>query len=129
MKSKIKFKIDYSVLISVGLETKAPRLSRLPVKFRIHFEICTITFRTLKDYQPAYLAELFVPPKCSKYLHSPDSNIFFFSHIKTKTGSSAFSIAGPALWNAQYVLIHNAKTILKFRDLLKSYVFDLTYTP
>ena len=32
------------------------RLHWLPVKFRIHFKICAITFRTLKDNQPAYLA-------------------------------------------------------------------------
>ena len=46
--------------------TKAPQFSRsfpilkrlnwLPVKFHIHFKICAITFRTLKDNQPAYLA-------------------------------------------------------------------------
>ena len=50
--------------------TKAPRFIRsipilkrlhwLPVKFRIHFKTCTITFRTLKDNQPAYLADLLV---------------------------------------------------------------------
>ena len=50
--------------------TKAPRFRRstpilkrlhwLPVKFRIHFKICTITFQTLKDNQPAYLTYLFV---------------------------------------------------------------------
>ena len=60
--------------------TKAPRFSRsvrilkrlhwLPVKFRIHFKICAITFRTLKENQPAYLADLLVRPKCSKYLRS-----------------------------------------------------------
>ena len=48
--------------------SKAPRFSRsipllkrlhwLPVKFRIHFKICAITFRTLKDNQSAYLADL-----------------------------------------------------------------------
>ena len=60
--------------------TKAPRFSRsvpilkrlhwLPVKFRIYFKICAITFRTLKDNQPAYLADLLVRPKCSKYPRS-----------------------------------------------------------
>ena len=58
--------------------TKAPRFSRstpvlkrlhlLPIKFRIHFKICTITFRTLKDNQPAYVSDLLVHPKCSKHL-------------------------------------------------------------
>ena len=53
---------------------KAPRFSRsvpilkqlhwLPVKFRIHFKICAITFRTLKENQPAYLADLLVRPQC-----------------------------------------------------------------
>ena len=44
------------------------RLHSLPVKFRIHFRICAITSRALKDNQPAYLANLVVRPKCSKYL-------------------------------------------------------------
>ena len=85
--------------------TKAPRFSRstpilkrlyrLPVKFRIHFKICTITFRALKDNQLAYLTDLLVRPKCST-----NSNRFVVPRIKTKTGSRAFSISGPALWNA-----------------------------
>ena len=77
------------------------RLHWLPVKFRIHFKICAITFRTLKENQPAYLADLLVRPKCSKYLRSTNSKKMCCSdRIKTKTGSRAFSISGPALWNA-----------------------------
>ena len=64
--------------------TKAPRFGRsvpilkrlhwLSVKFRIHLKICAITFRTLKENQPAYLADLLARPKCSKYLRSTNSN-------------------------------------------------------
>ena len=88
----------------------------LASKFRIHLKICTITFRILKDNQPAYLADLLVRPKCSEYLRSPNSNKFVIPRIKTKTGSRAFSISCPAF----YVSIHNAETILTFRKLLKS---------
>ena len=119
--------------------TKAPRFSRstpilkrlhwLPVKFRIHFKICTITCRTLKDNQPAYLADLLARPKCSKYLRSTNSNRFIVPRIKTKTGSRAFSISGPALWNALPVPIRNVETILTFRKLLKSHLFDLAFPP
>ena len=119
--------------------TNAPRFSRfvpilkrlhwLPVKFSIHFKICTITFRTLKENQPAYLADLLVRPKCPKYLRSTNSNRFVAPRMKTKTGSRAFSISGPALWNALPVPIRNAKTILIFRKLLKSHVFDLAFPP
>ena len=89
--------------------TNAPRFSRslpilkrlhwLPVKFRIHFKICAITFRTLKENQPKYLADLLVRPKWSKYLRSTNSNRFVVPRIKTKTGSRALSISGPACAN------------------------------
>ena len=72
---------------------KAPRFGRsvpilkqlhwLPVKFRIHFKICAITFRILKDNPPAYLAALIlVRPKCSKYLRSTNLNRFVIPLIK-----------------------------------------------
>ena len=89
------------------------QLHWLLVKFRIHFKICTMSFRTLKDYQPAYLADLLVHPKCSKYLRSTNSNRFVVPRIKTKTGSRAFSISGPALINVLPVPKRNAETIPK----------------
>ena len=85
------------------------RLHWLPVKFRIYFKICAITFQTLKENEPAYLADLLVRPKCSKYLRSTNSNRFVAPRIKTKTWSRAFSISDPALWNALPVPIRNAK--------------------
>ena len=91
---------------------------------RIHFKICTITFRTLIENQPAYLADLLLRPKCST-----NSNRFVVPRIKTKTGSRAFSISGAALWNALPVPIRNAKAILTFRKLLKSHLFDLAFPP
>ena len=105
------------------------RLHWLPITFRIHFKICAITFRALKENQPAYLADLLVRPKCSKYLRSTNSNRFVVPRIKTKTGSRAFSISGPALWNALPVPIRKAKTILTFRKLLESHPFDLAFPP
>ena len=119
--------------------TKAPRFSRsvpilkrlhwLPFKFRIHFKIYAIAFRTLKDNQLAYLAALLVRPKSSKYLLSTNSNRFVVPRIKTKTGSRASSISSPALWNALPVPVRNAETILTFRKLHKSHLFDLAFPP
>ena len=43
------------------------RFSRsVPILKRLHiyFKISTVTFQTLKDIQPAHLADLFVRPKC-----------------------------------------------------------------
>ena len=91
--------------------TKAPRFSCsfpilkrlhwLPVKFRIHFKISVITFRTLKDNQLAYLNNLLVGSKCSKYLRSTNSKRFIIPRMKTKTGSKA--------WNALPVPVRDAE--------------------
>ena len=63
------------------------RLHWLSVKFRIHFKICAITFQTLKEKQPPYLADLFVLPKCLKYLRSTTSIRLVVPCIRT-LGSS-----------------------------------------
>ena len=92
------------------------RLHWLPIEFRFHFKICAITFRTLKDNQPVYLADLLVQPKRSKYLRSTNSNRSVVPHIRTNNKqTTAFSISGPALWNALPVPVWNAETILTFR--------------
>ena len=56
-----------------------------------------------------------------------------FYHIRDlcriRKKSRAFSMSGPALWNALPVPIRNAKTILTFRKLLKSHLFDLAFPP
>ena len=47
--------------------------------------------------------------------------------MQTKTGSffkELSSLCGPALWNALPVPIRNAETILTFRKLLKSLLFE-----
>ena len=66
--------------------TNAPRFSRsvpilkqlhrLPVKFRLHFKICALSFRTLKENQPAYLDDSLVRPKCSKYLLGQELSLY-----------------------------------------------------
>ena len=127
-----QFKPSELYILSLQFSRSVPILKRLhwlPVKFCIHFKRCAITFRTLKDNQPAYLADLLVRPECSKYLRSTNSNKFVVPRMKTKTGSRAFSISGPALWTALPVPIRNAKTILTFRKLLKSHLFDLAFPP
>ena len=84
------------------------RLHWLPVKFRIHFKMCAITFWTIKDNQPTYLADLLGRNVQDIILCSTNSNRFDVPRMTTNTGSRAFSTSGPALWNAFPVPIRNA---------------------
>ena len=54
------------------------QLHWLPVKFCIHFKICTIMFWTPRKNQPAYHTDLLAWQKCSKYLCSTNSIYFLF---------------------------------------------------
>ena len=74
------------------------------------------------EKKPAYLADLLVRPKCSKYLRFTNSNRFIFPRIRTNNGSRVFSISGPALWNALPVPVRNVETSLTLRNHL-----NLTY--
>ena len=120
--------------------TKAPRFSRsVPILNGYIGFLSSFTFilkyaQKLSEPQKTtnlhiWLIYLQVRPKCSKYLHSTNSNRFVVPRIKMKTGSRAFFISGPALWNALPVPIRNAKTILTFRKLHKSHLFDLAFPP
>ena len=119
--------------------TKVPRFSRfvtilkrlhwLAVKFRIHFKICTLTFRA----QPTNL-HIWLTITCSAKMHKnlrfTNSNRFVVPPYKnTKTRSRAFSVSGPALWNDLPVPIRNAQIILTLRKLLKSHLFDKAFPP
>ena len=121
---------------------KAPRFSRsipilkrlhwLPVKFRIHFKNMRNNFPSHQDAkrQPTciiWLTYLSGQNPQNIYIRSTNSNRFVVRRIEPKTGSRVFSISGPALWNALPVPIRDAKTILTFRKLLKSHLFDLAF--
>ena len=112
-----------------------------------NFESCvwrTVSSQSSHHPQEVLLAK-FIPFMCTKvaltktpfisfhveilHLVCGSRTRFVIPRIKTKTGSRAFSISGPALWNALPVPIRNAKTILTFRKLLKSHLFDLAFPP
>ena len=57
-------------------------------------EATTLTLLDLSaalDNKPEYLTDLLVGPRCSKYIHSTNSNKYFV-YLETKNGSRAFTI-------------------------------------
>ena len=67
----------------------------LPVRYRIIFKICTITYQTLSSQQPAYIHSLLTPARQPRQLRS--SNLLLVSSVKTNVGTRAFSVAAPTL--------------------------------
>ena len=93
----------------VRVITKSPPFTRsvpllrplhcLPVKYRIHFKICLLTYRALREEQPVYLRSLIAISLPSRSLRSNRGITLSVSRIRTNTGARAFSSCAPSLWN------------------------------
>ena len=81
--------------------TKSPPFTRsvpllrslhwLPVKYRVHFKICLLTYKVLHDKQPVYLRSLIAISLPSRSLRSNRGITLSIPRIKTNIGARAFS--------------------------------------
>ena len=97
----------------------------LPVKYRVHFKICLLTYKALHEEQPVYLHSLIATSLLSRQLGSNRGITLSIPRIKTNTGARAFSSCAPSLWNNLPLSVRSAT----FRRRLKTYLFDLAYPP
>ena len=81
--------------------TKSPPFTRgvpllrslhwLPVSYRVHFKICLLTYKALREQQPVYLRSLIAISLSSRSLRSNRGITLSIRRIKTNTGAKAFS--------------------------------------
>ena len=117
--------------------TKSPPFTRsvpllrsfhwLPVKYRVHFKICLLTYKALHEEQPVYLRSLIAISLPSRSLRSNREITLSIPRIKTNTGARAFSSCAPSLWNNLPLSVHSATSVATFRRRLKTYLFNLAF--
>ena len=105
---------------------KASRFSRckpllnvlhwLPVKYRIRFKLCTITFKALLFHQPTYLFNYLVPLQNSRLLRFLNTNTLSFPRFRKKWGSRAFAVAVLSTWNSLQVNLRTASTVTSYAE-------------
>ena len=64
----------------------------LPVKYRVHFKICLLIYKTLHKEQPVWLHSLIAISLSSRSLRSNREITPSIPRIKTNTGARAFSL-------------------------------------
>ena len=101
----------------------------LPVRYRIIFKICTITYQALSYKQPAYLHSMLTPARQPRQLRSSGSDLLSVPRVKTNAGTRAFSVAAPTLLNLLPDSVKSAGNIASFRCHLKTYIFNIAYRP
>ena len=119
--------------------TKSPPFTRsvallrslhwLPVKYRVHFKICLLTYKALHEEQPVYLRSLIAISLPSRSLRSNRGITLSIPRIKTNTSARAFSLCAPSLWNNLPLSVRSATSVATFRRHLKTYLFDLVFPP
>ena len=104
------------------------RLHWLPIKSRIHFKICLITFKVLHGLSPSYLFDLISVKKTRYILRSLQAPVLNRPRTNRRTiGDSSFAAAAPTLWNALPQEIRQCQNINVFKCLLKTHLFRLAY--
>jgi hypothetical protein len=99
----------------------------LPIKARIEFKILNITWKTLNNQSPSYLADLLNCIDHHRNLRSNQLKLLKIPRTGTSYGDRAFSSVAPKLWNSMPTNIHECDTHTAFRSKLKTYLFHNYY--
>ena len=124
--------LNSAVRLVVGL----PRFSRehmspflidlhiLPVKARIIYKICLLTYKALHSGEPKYLAELLHRRETTSSLRSSSVRTLEEPLISRLMSSNrCFSHCAPRLFNSLPLEIQNTEGIDSFKRLLKTFIF------
>ena len=110
--------------------TKALKdLHWLPIRLRINFKICLLTYKCVHNIGPEYLSSLLTFRKNNtRTLRSSvlnDKLLLEIPTTKLKTfAARSFSVKGPEMWNSLPENLRLSPSLATFKSSLKTYLFD-----
>ena len=104
----------------------------LPIKARIEFKICLLTYKALTSDKPKYLRDCLVPyPQATsatvRIRHADDPHRLFESSVNHTIGGRTFRYAAPRLFNDLPLEVKNSSNVAAFKKNLKTYLFGKCY--
>ena len=105
------------------------KLHWLPIKQRIDYKTCLLTYKTLTNQQPTYLYNSLSFPSHSVSTRSSDSLVLSIPYVRSSLGKRAFSVIGPRLWNSLPPDTRNSSSLPIFRSRLKTHLFKIAFPP
>ena len=105
------------------------KLHWLPIKQRIDYKLCLLTYKTLTNQQPTYLYNSLSFPSHSVSTRSSDSLVLSIPYVRSSLGKRAFSVIGPRLWNSLPSDTRNSNSLPTFRSRLKTHLFKIAFPP
>jgi hypothetical protein len=99
----------------------------LPVKQRTVYKILLLAYKTQHNLAPQYLMDLISSYKPQRTLRSSSQGLLVMP-FRPKTifyGDRSFAYAAPTLWNQLPQHVRRAESVLTFKRLLKTVLFDM----
>ena len=102
------------------------KLHWLPIKQRISFKICVLTYKLLHQQGPQYLQEILQYRTQKRDLRSSsDNSLLLIPRTKCKTSTArAFSVSALTIWNTLPRSLRESPTLLRFKHDLKTYLYQ-----
>ena len=101
----------------------------LPIKQRIDYKLCLLTYKTLTNQQPTYLYISISFPSHSVSTRSSDSLVLSIPYVRSSLGKRASSVISPRLWNSLPPDTRNLNSLPTFRSRLKTHLFKIAFPP
>ena len=115
--------------ISTHHTKHSKKLHWLPIKQRIDYKLCLLTYKTLTNQQPTYLHNSLSFPSHSVSTRSSDSLVLSIPYARSSLGKRAFSVIGPRLWNSLPPDTRNSNSLPTFRSRFKTHLFKIAFPP
>ena len=104
------------------------QLHWLPVRARIKFKICLLTYKALHGLAPPYISGLLERYTPGRSLRSANQLLLKPKVPNMKTvGGRAFHVCAPVMWNALPDNLRAAETVETFKTNLKTHLFREVY--
>ena len=103
----------------------------LPIRARIEYKICLLTYKAVKFGQPKYLADLLAPKVQNPIHHLRSSEDAEMLHepflFRVQVGDRSFASCAPRLYNSLPLRIRSITEINAFKKELKTHLFLNAY--
>ena len=100
------------------------KLLWLPIKQRIDYKICLLTYKALTNQQPTNLYNSLSFPSSSVSISSSDSLVLSYSICQMAKGHSSSQ-----LWNSLPPDTQSSNSLPIFRSKLKTHLFKIAFPP
>ena len=112
-----------------GTTSLRKKLHFLPVRERVQYKLCLLTYKTLNGIAPPYLSTLIKlrEPKAKRLRMDSDKTLLEKNYTRYCSSKGAFSVAAPIIWNSLPFSLRENLSITSFKSNLKTHLFRKAY--